>query len=443
MKRPIAASPAGMHGMVPLRRRPRRTIYDHWFVDLLFAIAIVALFTGFDFYLGDQKVAPTSFVAPIILVIYLPKLLKWKPWPTLLIVPLVAFLAIHLISAVSNSLGTGMIKLIQVGVVLSILWPFVIRYSERSMGTFYKFFVALTLTVMVVSIIWHIANGHYVSWKRLDEPKTTFVLLPLFCVAFALSKTAAARRYGFIAFAVATVLILLSGERKAYILLVMSLPMVLSFRNPFTYLAPLAFAGLVLGAAVVDSTGYVERQVNTLSAFSQGRMVQSISNNARARSNEAAMVLYKQNPVFGVGTNGYLIHGGISQAELEAGLGIHGEFLRIGAENGTVGLVAFSSIILVAAYNVFRRRRPGRVVSPDEWKIGVLLLSTCIVYVSLEAFDTLTLLVTCIMAYIYLLRLDPVSEATRLSQRRAPVAWQGNGARLAPRPRPTMVGGRR
>ncbi len=74
------------------------------------------------------------------------------------------------------------------------------------------------------NVAWHVARGEFVGWKQLNEPKTVFTVLPLLLILLAARFGGPRRQLLFVLAACAAgVVILLSGERKAYLFAVLAL----------------------------------------------------------------------------------------------------------------------------------------------------------------------------------------------------------------------------
>ncbi len=346
---------------------------------------------------------PLAFLC---LCLYVPELFRKKNLGILVAVPLFLFLAVHLISAYLSSTSFAIKMLVQTATVLAFVWPFTIRYSQRPIGPFFAAFCCLVGALMAYVIYWHVSRGLYISWKRLLNEKTVFVVLPL--ILLGLRNWRPIRHLMAPIVILSVIIILLSGERKAYVLLAVAFVLMLNWRNPLTYLVPLIVILVLPFAGEIDKSGYVDRQLATMSGFAEGKVVKSISNHERQEQIRIASSLIRENPAFGIGTgeynNSYLPQ---NYANSPLVLSIHGEFTRIMVENGALGLFLYLLNILVSIVGVLFPIANKRPRPRGERVLAAFLLFTLITYVSVEAFDVIIMTATCLMPYVQWLRLSP------------------------------------
>jgi hypothetical protein len=409
----------------PTGRAPARDFYDHPIFDVWFALTLTALFFGQ--LVGPGKAFLFVAMSALALVAHIPLLLRPGELRKLFNLPLFIFLAIHVGFAMRVSMDMFQLKLFQAVIVLGFAWSFVARYSRYDMRRFYRWAAIFLVATIAITILFHISIHRYVTWKYLGDTKNAFALLPFVLVAFLTGKSPAARRYGLLAVLVATVLILMSGERKGYIMLALALPFVLNLRNPLTYLAPLVLVAAVPALEMLDSTGYIQRQIETLVHFGGDSAPKTFSTMQREWTANYVKSIIPHHPLIGVGTNGYapivqdeyrtafLNRSGI----INPGLGIHGEPTRIMVENGAVGVLAVLSLIVYAMLNLTRTwvGQAGRFRSPREKLLAAFLMGTFLIHMAAEAWDTTMILAYCLVGYLALLRLDSIPR----SPARAPV----------------------
>ena len=381
-------------------------LWDSPWIDFLFALTAASLFIDIDL---PGRVPLFVLFGTMSFLVAMP---TWFALPLgaspIALLPLASFLLVHNGFTLRAEHTYALRFVLATASALMFALPMAVRYSRRSIRTFATWFGIMVAIVALYTAIWHISHGFFVSWKRQGDAKAVFNFIPLMLAAFLLSKSDASKRYGAIAFAIGAVLILLSGERKAYILLGIACPLLFNPKSPLAYIAIVGAAALLPLTAALDSSGYVTRQLNTLTGFAQGKVERTISNDLREWQADYIWSLVREKPVLGLGTGGYIenakryFHG-----DERGGLGVHSEVMRILIENGVVGLLLYFGVVLQAVYTVLRPATPVRARSVDERKLAFMFLATCLTYSWLEALDVRTLLATCIIPFIGYLRLAP------------------------------------
>jgi O-antigen ligase len=395
--------------------------------DLLFAATTVSIISGVN--LGGTRVP--LFVVFVVLVAALnAKSFLTRLAPIFLVPPLILFLALHLISSFRLSTGNGLFLVAQAAVLTAFVWVFVVRYATRPMGRYFAATGIGLLAFLAYVIGWHISQGFYFSWKRLTDAKAVFNILPLMLVIAARSPSPLTRRL-FPALAAALIVaILISGERKAYILLLLASPLLINLRNPVTYILPFVLIVSAPVAVSLERSGYIARQIDTLQELVQGRVVKTISNEGRSTALSAAYQVFKLHPIFGIGTNGELAYAQRSDPMMSAP---HNEWARVASENGVVGLFFYSMTVVWGIYGSMRKTVLGRERSHIEREIAFVLTAMLILYVTLEAFDFIVLLAFLVIPFVQYLRLDPQDARTAYSEPASPPRWSGPFGTARPR----------
>lgn len=378
------------------RARRRATAYD-----LMYALGLVLMLSGLNL---PHKIPAFTLLSPIIFIAEFRQFANLRHSARLLVIPLVLFLGVHVTLAFRLGAGNGLFFLAQAAVVWTYVGGLALRYSQRSMRGFLGFAGLGVTGLLIYVIIWHIQHHHYVTWKFLNDSKVVFNLLPVTLLVLRKTDTPWARRLFPFALAAFTVAILLSGERKAYILLALTCPFMLSLRNPIVYCLPLVLLAATPVVSALDQSGYVQRQIDTLSGFAEGRVVRSMSNDERLHLAEYAAMLYRDHPISGVGTGAYTA---LYNADYRKGINAHNEWMRVAAENGTIGLFFYGATVIYGVAGLLRRRSWGRPRSATERQIATVLLLSCVVYFSFEAYKFIVLSAFCLTPYIQYLRLDP------------------------------------
>jgi hypothetical protein len=255
-------------------------------------------------------------------------------------------------------------------------------------------------------VAYHLVNGYEVTWKYLFDTKTLLSIVPI--IIF-LGEDDIRRRLGSVGWyttlVVITTLVLASGERKAYLLLLVLF--VLSRERLFTKALAIAAATAVVAwmTLIVAPEGYVAKQVRSAlepeqqMSISEYYLIESIgdqSNLIRDFVNQMAWERFLENPVLGLGAGGYYnwtreTFGADGDAN-GLSMNVHGEVNRIPAESGLLGIVI--GVWLVASLAMTVRYRfiaaggwGGR--SADRWPLYVFAF--LLIYTAYEASDTLML----------------------------------------------------
>jgi hypothetical protein len=370
----------------------------------MYAVGLVLMLSGLNL---PHKIPAFVLLCPIILIAEFRRFANLRYSARLLVIPLVLFLGVHVTLAFRMGAGNGLFFFAQAVVVLTYVGGLTLRYSQRSMRGFLGLAGLGVTGLLIYVIIWHIQNHHYVTWKYLNDSKVVFNLLPVTLLVLRKTETPLARRLFPFAMAAFTLAILLSGERKAYILLALTCPFMLSLRNPVVYCLPLALLAATPLVSALDQSGYVQRQIDTLSGFMEGRVVRTVSNDERLHLAEYAASLYRNHPISGVGTGAYT---SLYNADYGKGINAHNEWMRVAAENGAIGLFFYGATVIYGVAGLLRRRTWGRPRSVTERQIAAVLLLSCVVYFSFEAYKFIVLSAFCLTPYIQYLSLDPRSR---------------------------------
>jgi O-antigen ligase len=381
---------------------------------MLFAASSVALISGIN--LPASKIPLFTLFALVTFVVSAQSIVRSQFTRHLFVPPLLIFIFIHLLFAFRPSISNGLLFVLQTMVVGAFVVAFANRYSQIGMARYLRLtgFGMMGLLAFVVG--YHLTQGVYTSYKLLDDPKAVFVLVPLMLLVLRRSSAPAAKVLLPLLLPVLIVITLLSGERKAYMLLALVSPFLLNFRSLSTYMLPLVLALAISAGLSLDRSGYVERQLNTFSQLAQGSTTKTISDDARSWALQHATQVFVDNPIIGVGTNGYGDTVALSSNENKAP---HNEWLRVAADNGVVGLIFFAATLVWGFVGILRTRVGHRVRTADEKIVSLVLFATLLIYLSFEAFDLIVLTAFILTPLLQFLRLDPNDACFRaLSVRR-------------------------
>ena len=400
-----AYNPPERAGRVPMQRArtQRRPVAESLsrLRDFLFAAASVSTLS--DLRVGHIPI----FVAFVILIVAanFQSLIAFRYSLRAFVPPLFCFMLIHLTSAFRLSHGNGALFVFQSLVVSIFVWAFITRYSQVSMRRF-LFYSGIGFSgILAVVIGYNVIHKRYFSWKLLLQAKSVFDLLPFMLLILRRSNTRSSQILYPVLLPLFIIFVLVSGERKAYIMLALMSPFLINFRNPLVYVAPLVAAALVpIALAVKGGGGYVSYEIGTLLSLGHGKVEHSISNDLRAKAIGLSWQLFKEHPIFGVGTNGY--HK-VALVLYQDGLGVHNEWMRVLAENGLVGIFFYFLTVLWGFFGLFKSKSWGRTKTVNERILAYGFFVTCTLYLSFEALGFITLTAFFFIPLLQHLRWEP------------------------------------
>lgn len=320
----------------------------------------------------------------------------------------IAYAALATLSAllVSNSAGTE--RAVQFTLVLGsavAIAALLHGLSPAAMDRFRVRFAAVNLAILVHVVAFHVMTGHPVTWKYLFDTK--FIFSAVVVVVFLFEDRI--RRHGpaawFAALATVAALVLMSGERKAYVLLVAAF--FLSRASLLSKALTLAVAAMMALAFVTAMPqSYVARQLSSESEdasrlsnrfFFTVEGIGRRSDYIRAFVNRNADLLFKEHPVLGTGATGYARWAREKYGSLHTSRGlsmnVHGERHRVPAENGIVGIavvLAFLAATVTAAARFVWQR--GGFGASSEARFPLYMAALLVSYIYGEAMDTTMLL---------------------------------------------------
>ncbi len=374
-------------------------------INVLLAITAALIFLPFDVKLGPAVMAPFEFFAILCIGLIVWRGFRTPPMTAPLVILVVGYYAHLAISASFFDMTTTIKEAIQSAILFGFCFCAFGYFTERTFKQSFKIFLALCVCLMIYNAYWHISQGFYVGWKRLNEPKLIFVLLPTLMVIMAAVYGRSIPKLVWPLLIIATaVLIFMSGERKAYLIGTLALVTWFGPRDPRLIVMGLAAVPALMIAVSLDQSGYLKRQLESLGSNEVAQMslseiavaenLPSLSNAQREFSNRYAMQLWKEQPIFGIGTDQF-----IKEIRRDRSVpqrfryNVHGEFHRSLFENGIVGLSWYIMIWLGAAAAVLFNWKPAVWGGdPEINKIKVTMLATVLFYCAFEAAKTQTVI---------------------------------------------------
>ncbi len=307
--------------------------------------------------------------------------------------------------------------------------------TNENKALFLKCFTIVTALILSHVVIYHLSTGRLISWKHLYDTKLVFSTSP--CLLF-FYQSDIRRKIGDIAFwailSVLVLFVLLSGERKAYLLVTMGF--LFSASSVTSKATLMMLAGTLASFFIITAEpgDYVSRQLTSFveseaQEYSYSDLMQEESlgyrsDLARKFANENGKRLFQENPLFGVGASGYQAwayekFGRPDQLRLTGN--IHGEIHRLPAENGIVGVVIaalyFLTISILVAKYVLRR---GGLASNSRVRGILIVYSMLLIYAGTEALDST--LITLILFFGMFVAVESRKDAIGLGAKPATVA---------------------
>lgn len=327
-------------------------------------IAVLSLFSGIEERVAGVFIRPFDFVAAFMTALLVFKVVargKLKvPTGFLLLLP---FVFVHVFSATMVGQSNGIREGLQACVVLAFLLSLSNADDPVPRGAKWWVLFCATWAFLAFNVGWHINEGHWSGWKRLDELKHAFSIATLLTLIWIAMRHFRPSFLQLVMFGLLGGIILLSGERKALVLYVLSFIMIMigmrSHKAVAAFLVPVMCVAVAMIFFVDD---YVLRQLNSFAfetGYTHAGAPISYSNEQRIFAFRAGMEMFSQHPLFGVGTNNYqtLINRFFSFYPSFLRTSIHGEFFRVLVENGLIGLATYLLIWGAALVRTLRHLR--------------------------------------------------------------------------------------
>jgi O-Antigen ligase len=395
-------------------------------MDMLFALTIATLFSGLNRDVGPVKVQLSDLFAALSVFVAVLRGFATPRASVSLVVLLAGYLLLYWLSALAVGTMNGMKEIMQSVLVISFVFVVFGYYRTRSTDRLLLIASVLMLAILTINIAYHVNSGRYVGWKELNEPKTLFIILPLL-LALLFDRFAQRRWIWAFLFIAAALIILLSGERKAYLFALAAAAIWTSPLNWRHVLMALLVAPFIWFALASDGTSYLHRQVRSvtsgladqseqplqLTALLDERRPTTLSNAQREFSNRLAFSMWKEKPILGIGTNAFVL--AMEQQPTIPPMfrkGIHGEFHRALFENGMVGLALYGALWLAAFACLLTAWPANRAAgAPSLNKLKLLCVLMFLIYCGFEASKGLTLY--CITALPFVVAIAPRVRTAR------------------------------
>jgi len=332
-------------------------------VNGIISLAILSLFLPLRLTIGPVLLRPFEILVLLLCVVTIaiaPRL-PVRPRPVAGFYLFCMSAAWHGLSAFTVSPENGIRELLQIAVIVVFGWCVVALLPILNLKRIGMYLLFGMTAVTVWSIVWHLQHGFTTGWKRLLDPKTTFTFLPAALGCAMMFANQNRKRLYFGLWLLLGMVIVLSGERKALVIYVLITGALLA-RGRFS-LVPILIVGAAAGASLAflaAGNAYLSTQLqsfidplnvrNNFDAVVRGVTPLSFSNSQRLFAMELGKQLIAENPIIGIGTNGYVdrLAQQFSYVPKFLRVGIHGEPLRVLVENGVVGLTLYLSFWIVS-----------------------------------------------------------------------------------------------
>ena len=317
--------------------------------------------------------------------------------------------------------------------------------DQERKAKFLRKFTILTLLVFAHLILYHLGTGKITTWKYLFDTKT---VISIYIALLFLNEDWLLRKLGFPGWALcltaSAVLVLMSGERKAYLLFAV---LYVFSRLPFVLKAASGVLGvlaLALYMVTAQPDDYVARQLASafkseheihISEFYNIRSIADQSDLIREFVNRNAWELFLSHPIMGVGATGYLNWASETFGSIDKSGGlsmnVHGEISRLPAEEGLVGIaVACVFLVLLAYAIVVHFSIHGWSRTPSRQRAPLFVFCFLFLYASFEASDTFMLA----MIMVFGLEMARLHEANRRLLKSAARRPRPSDRRTSPAP---------
>ena len=334
---------------------PPASKLEHFCFFLLFA-GLCSLFTGLQLHTSFIIIKPFDVICVLTVPLLILLSISRGFFPRSLgLLFLLIFFFLDVASAWTVSTKNGLREAVQMTELSILAIAFTLYRSQLDWGRMAHYFLVVAFFITCFNVYWHVSHGFYFGWKRLDEPKFLFSYgLPVLFSLLLLGR----RRAGpldYVLLLVIAFLLVLSGERKAQIglLLCVLIFVLIGYLRIGPLLAGSWMAAVVL-SAIVASNSYLSIQLHSLSTLGEAAQATigelktpdpelSLSNAQRGFANQISADLISQHLIWGVGTSAYFPYVKATYSDYPRYLliEIHNEFQRILVENGLVGLISY------------------------------------------------------------------------------------------------------
>ena len=321
----------------------------------------------------------------------------------------ILYVAMATVTAFLVSSGEGFYRTAQfliLVVATAVIAVYFSNVSHARRALLIRRFAILTAVIFAHMVLYHLATGHLTTWKYLYDTKSVLSISVILIFFYEDAITLKFGRVWFYALiGLLLILLMVSGERKAYILFAVVYLFskeALAIKLGVMLIGAVAIATL---AALAPPDSYVARQVESLITEKREMQIGEFygienigdqSDIIRDFVNRMAWEQFKEHPVLGLGGTGYQVWSranfGLATDSRGLAMNVHGELNRVPAEGGVVGIAvaaAFYGLLIFAVARDFLYRVKRQNSSGSRGPLYVL--SFLLIYASVEALDTFML----------------------------------------------------
>ncbi|QUT05666.1 O-antigen ligase family protein [Sphingobium phenoxybenzoativorans] len=317
----------------------------------------------------------------------------------------VIYVALATVTALFVSQSAGIYRTLQFFIVILstfVMVGHIFSLDQDKLYRFIKYLSILCIAIMIHIIFFHVSTNRIFTWKYLYDTKIDISLCIIILFIFEDKIKGHSRILWGCALIALITCVLMSGERKAYLLFIAIWAI---SNSPWQaklvgLLTAVLAISIFLAASSKDS--YVARQINSFSHstkeiptryFFSVSSIGDQSDLVREFVNRNARLLFKSNPVFGLGATGYgewaqKTYGNLKQSSGRS-MNVHGEINRIPVENGLVGIFGVVLYLASCLFFIFNFVNDRGLFRSSSMVRGVLYLYIFMIcYNYSEAMDT-------------------------------------------------------
>ncbi len=380
-----------------------RTAWLAAVADATFALAVLSLFYGLKTETALGYLRPfeplTVICVGLTLLMYGRSAAMFMP----AIGAGALFLAWHTISASTVSVQNGLREGLQSASILMFVCALVVHCVRRPQNRIAAYLCVGIIAMAVYVALWHIANGILAGYKHLGEAKAAFLALPAAVAGLLTARTRMPMGARIAVIGAMLVLMLLAGERKAYLCAVLFCMLLIGLSPLRLALCFVAGFAAIMAAMAFDQSGYVAGQFRSFGALwspdqnfgilSYELYPESISNAQRQFALQAGIEFLQRSPLIGIGVNEFApaIAAANPTAPRYLLVSIHSEFIRTAVESGLIGFVLYVSAWVTGVVYWVRARRTANLTL-SERQAQVLIVVGALVFCAFESSKSLTML---------------------------------------------------
>ncbi|MGE0829403.1 MAG: O-antigen ligase family protein [Hyphomonadaceae bacterium] len=383
---------------------PRRGAAGSLLIDLVFALTIASLFIPWEAETPVGKTRLFDYFSVLCALVMMSRMGHRGFILPMAVLPHLGWVVVYVVSAFTIAALNGIREVVQISTVLIFLSTILAYANQSPRNRIFLLSSIFLILITIVNILWHVQQGVWVGWKQLDEPKSIFIFLPAMLAAVLAPFGRRQPVWALPLIGFVFLIVVLSGERKAYMTGALFVIGYFGLINPRMLFAAAAGIVALLFLSQADPEGYIARQISTIVnpptvdvyTLDYINMPESISNAQRQFATELGLQLFSEKPIFGIGTNTYgeIMNSRYGYLPGYLRLDIHGEFLRSLVENGLIGVGFYIAGWIVSAITIARAARIETILfgMHHYGLVLVLLFGGFLAFAAFEAQKSLSLI---------------------------------------------------